>query len=44
MNRTLTSLIAMGVGAYAYHKAQERNLMSNRNMKKLRKRMTNLLP
>jgi hypothetical protein len=43
MNRTMTSLIAMGLGAYAFHKAQENDLMSNRTMRKLRKRVSKMM-
>ncbi|PGT81907.1 YrzQ family protein [Bacillus sp. AFS040349] len=39
MNRTLTSLITMGVGAAAYHFSRNTNMMNNRSMKKMRKRV-----
>ncbi|MCM3161885.1 MULTISPECIES: YrzQ family protein [Metabacillus] len=39
MNRTLTSLITMGVGAAAYHLSRNTNMMNNRSMKKMRKRV-----
>ncbi|MBM7660716.1 hypothetical protein JOC85_001488 [Bacillus mesophilus] len=42
MNRTLTSIIAMGLGAYAFHKAQENDMMSSRPVRKLRKRITKM--
>jgi hypothetical protein len=43
MNRTMTSLIAMGLGAYAFHKAQENDLMSSRTIRKLRKRVSKMM-
>ncbi|WP_081658346.1 YrzQ family protein [Pontibacillus halophilus] len=38
MNRTITSLAAMGIGAYLYSTARERDLFSQRSMKRMRKR------
>lgn len=40
MNRTLTSILALGAGAIAYGATRNRNenLMSKRGMKKMRKR------
>jgi hypothetical protein len=43
MNRTMTTLVALGVGAYAYHKAQETNMMSSRTMRKLRRRVSKMM-
>ncbi|MBM6619690.1 YrzQ family protein [Bacillus suaedaesalsae] len=43
MNRTMTTLVALGVGAYAYKMARGNNLMSNRTMKQLRKRVTKMM-
>lgn len=40
MNRAMTSLISMGLGAAAYGMMQKTNVMSGRNMKKMRKRIT----
>ncbi|MFT4412742.1 YrzQ family protein [Fredinandcohnia humi] len=40
MNRALTSLITMGIGAAAFGMMQRTNVMSGRNMKKMRKRIT----
>jgi hypothetical protein len=42
MNRTLTSIIAMGLGAYALHKAQENDVMSSRPVKRLRRRINKM--
>ncbi|WP_246940685.1 YrzQ family protein [Bacillus pinisoli] len=42
MNRTLTSLIAAGIGAYAFHKAQENDMMSSRPVRKLRRRISKM--
>ena len=39
MNKTMTSLIAVGVGAAAYSMAQRNNMISPRTMKKMRKRL-----
>ncbi|MBZ5749342.1 MULTISPECIES: YrzQ family protein [Metabacillus] len=39
MNRTLTSLVSLGIGAAAYHLARNTNMTSNRSMKKMRKRV-----
>jgi len=39
MNRTMTSLLALGVGAVAYNMAQRNNIMSGRKMKQMRKRL-----
>ncbi|MCA1031858.1 YrzQ family protein [Bacillus timonensis] len=43
MNKTMTSIVAMGLGAAAYSMAQRNKLMSNRTMKQLRKRVTKAL-
>ncbi|WP_102345463.1 YrzQ family protein [Bacillus sp. Marseille-P3661] len=41
MNRTMTSLVALGIGAVAYNMARgNNNMFSARNMKKMRKRIT----
>ncbi|MBE4908086.1 YrzQ family protein [Cytobacillus suaedae] len=39
MNRTMTSLIALGIGAVAYNYAQKNNMMNNKTMKQMRKRL-----
>ncbi|MBU7593684.1 YrzQ family protein [Metabacillus halosaccharovorans] len=39
MNRTLTSLVSLGLGAVAYHYARNTNMTNNRSMKKMRKRV-----
>ncbi|WP_078545448.1 YrzQ family protein [Litchfieldia alkalitelluris] len=39
MNKTFTSLVALGLGAAAYSMAQRNNLMNGRKMKKMRKRI-----
>jgi hypothetical protein len=39
MRKTMTSLIALGLGAMATNMAKGNNMMSKRNMKKLRKKM-----
>ncbi|KAA0549299.1 DUF3918 domain-containing protein [Bacillus sp. BGMRC 2118] len=43
MNKTMTTLVALGVGAYAYKKAADNDLMSNRTMKKLRRRVSRMM-
>ncbi|MFZ3588270.1 YrzQ family protein [Bacillus sp. DJP31] len=43
MNKAMTSLIALGVGAYAYRMAQQNDMMSSRTMKKLRKRVSKMM-
>lgn len=42
MNRMLTSAIAFGAGMVAYNYAQKNNLVSNRQMRKLTKRITRM--
>ncbi|PMC39724.1 DUF3918 domain-containing protein [Bacillus sp. UMB0899] len=42
MNRTLTSLVSLGLGAVAYRYARNTNMMNNRSMKKMRKRITKM--
>jgi hypothetical protein len=42
MNRMLTSAIAFGAGMVAYNYAQKNNLMTNRQMRKLTKRVTKM--
>ena len=42
MNRTMTSLVSLGLGAAAYQYARSKNMTSNRSMKKMRKRMMNM--
>jgi hypothetical protein len=39
MNKVMTSLIMFGAGAAAYSWAQRNNMMSERNMKKIQKRV-----
>ncbi|ARP43585.1 MULTISPECIES: YrzQ family protein [Geobacillus] len=39
MNRTMTSLLAIGVGVAAYQLAQRNNLMNGRTMRKMRRRL-----
>ncbi len=43
MNRAMTSIIALGVGAYAYRMAQQNGMMSSRTMKNLRKKVTKMM-
>ncbi|WP_442595134.1 YrzQ family protein [Neobacillus sp. D3-1R] len=42
MNKMLTSAIAFGAGMVAYNYAQKNNLMSNRQMRKMTKRITKM--
>lgn len=37
MNKTLTSMLAVGAGIAAYNYIQKNNVISNRNMRKLKK-------
>jgi hypothetical protein len=37
MNKTLTSMLAIGAGVMAYNYAQKNNLISNRQMRKMKK-------
>ncbi|MDQ0244558.1 YrzQ family protein [Priestia abyssalis] len=39
MNRLISSMVAFGVGAYAYKMAEDRGMMTRRNMNKMRKRV-----
>ncbi|MGM7721018.1 YrzQ family protein [uncultured Metabacillus sp.] len=39
MNRTVTSLVSLGLGAAAYYVARNTNMTSNRTMRKMRKRV-----
>ncbi|BDG36895.1 YrzQ family protein [Saccharococcus caldoxylosilyticus] len=39
MNRTMTSLLALGLGVAAYRVAQRNNWMNNRTMKKMQRRL-----
>lgn len=39
MNRTVTSLVSMGVGAAAYYFARNNNMTNNRSVRKIRKRV-----
>jgi hypothetical protein len=43
MNKTMTSLITLGIGAYAFRMAQQNDLMSSRPMRKLRKRVSKMM-
>lgn len=43
MNRVLTSALVFGAGMAAYGLAQKNNLMSERQMKKIQKRITKAL-
>jgi hypothetical protein len=43
MNRAMTTLVALGVGAYAYRMAQQNDLMSSRTMKRLRRRVSRMM-
>jgi hypothetical protein len=43
MNKTITSVIAVGAGIAAYNYVQKNNLMSNRNMRKLKKGIKGML-
>lgn len=40
MGRAMTSIITLGIGAAAYGLMQKNNVMSARNMKKMRKRLS----
>ncbi|QNF26332.1 MULTISPECIES: YrzQ family protein [Metabacillus] len=42
MNRTVTSLVSIGVGAAAYYYARSSNMTNNRSMRKLRKRVSKM--
>ncbi|THE15356.1 DUF3918 domain-containing protein [Bacillus timonensis] len=42
MNKAMTSLITMGLGAAAYGIMQRNDVMSARNMKKMRKRIAKM--
>lgn len=37
MNKTLTSMLTIGAGIAAYNYLQKNNIISNRNMRKLKK-------
>jgi len=37
MNKMITSVLAVGAGVAAYNYAQKNNLMSDRNMRKLKR-------
>jgi hypothetical protein len=39
MNRTMTSLLALGLGIAAYQAAQRNGWMNNRTMKRMRRRL-----
>lgn len=39
MNKTLTSMLTIGAGIAAYNYLQKNNVISNRNMRKLKKGM-----
>ncbi|MFC3883035.1 YrzQ family protein [Bacillus songklensis] len=39
MNRLLSSMVAFGVGAYAYKVAEDRGMLTRRNMNRMRKRV-----
>lgn len=39
MNKTLTSMLAVGAGIVAYNYIQKNKMISNRNMRKLKKGM-----
>jgi hypothetical protein len=39
MNRLLSSMVAFGVGAYAYKMADGKKMLTRRNMNKMRKRV-----
>ncbi|WP_017755907.1 YrzQ family protein [Calidifontibacillus oryziterrae] len=40
MNRTMTSLLALGIGAAAYSMTRGNNMINGRTMRKMRKRIT----
>lgn len=42
MNKMLTSAIAFGAGMVAYNYVQKNNLVSNRQMRKMTKRITKM--
>jgi hypothetical protein len=42
MNKMLTSAVAFGAGMVAYNYAQKNNLVSNRQMRKMAKRITKM--
>lgn len=42
MRGAVTSLVSVGIGAAAYYFARNSNMTSNRSMKKMRKRITNM--
>jgi len=42
MNKMLTSAIAVGAGMVAYNYARKNNLISNRQMRKMTKRITRM--
>ncbi|MBY6085229.1 YrzQ family protein [Priestia flexa] len=39
MNRIIPSVVAFGLGAYAFKMAGDREMFTKRNMKKMRKRV-----
>lgn len=43
MNRMLTSIIAIGAGVAAYNYARKNNMISNRQMKRLQRRVSRAL-
>ncbi|MEC0466546.1 YrzQ family protein [Bacillus subtilis] len=42
MNRTMTSLLAMGAGALVYRRATQSHMLNNRSMKRMRRRITKM--
>lgn len=42
MNRTMTSLLAMGAGALVYRMATQSDMLNNRSMKRMRRRITKM--
>jgi hypothetical protein len=42
MNKMLTSAIAIGAGMVAYNYARKNNMMTNRQMRKMTKRITKM--
>ncbi|MFJ5758124.1 YrzQ family protein [Neobacillus sp. NPDC093182] len=43
MNKVMTSVVALGVGAAAYNFAQRNNMMSGRQMKRIQRKVKRAL-
>ncbi|MBP1080906.1 MULTISPECIES: YrzQ family protein [Bacillus] len=43
MNRTMTSFLSMGAGAFVYHLARQYNMPTKKSMKRIRKRIMKMI-